>query len=95
MECGAEIAATEFLLSYLRATEIQASLAAVGLLSFIVAWLAGRFLWVVAGVLLGSIISFTLIAILPTNKQGALRSGGARNAESIPQYFDFRPTENA
>jgi Domain of unknown function (DUF1772) len=39
--------------------------------------LAGAsFLWVVAGVLLGSVIPFTLIVILPTNKQGALRSGG-------------------
>jgi hypothetical protein len=26
------------------------------------------FLWVVAGVLLGSVIPFTLIVILPTNK---------------------------
>jgi hypothetical protein len=42
----------------------------VGLLSFIAAWLAGAsFVWVVAGVLLGSVIPFTLIVILPTNKQ--------------------------
>jgi hypothetical protein len=70
MVCGVEIAATEFPLSYRRATVIQASLAAVGPLSSIAAWLAGAsFLWVVAGVLLGSVI-------LPTNKRGALRSGG-------------------
>ena len=41
MECGVEIAATEFPLSYRRATVIQASLAAAGLLSSIAAWLAG------------------------------------------------------
>jgi hypothetical protein len=77
MECGVEIAATEFPLSYRRATVIQASLAAAGLLSSIAAWLAGAsFLWFIAGVLLGSVIPFTLIVILPTNKQGALRSGG-------------------
>jgi hypothetical protein len=70
MECGVELAATEFAPSYRRATVMQASLAAVGLLSSIAAWLAGAtFLWVVAGVLLGSVIPFTLIVILPTNKQ--------------------------
>jgi hypothetical protein len=70
MECGVEMAATEFVPSYRRATIMQASLAAVGLVSSIAAWLAGAsFLWVVGGVLLGSVIPFTLIAILPTNKQ--------------------------
>jgi hypothetical protein len=61
------------------------------------AWLAGTsFLWVVAGVLLGSVIPFTLIVILPTNKQGALRSGGWHEMQNrSPQWFDFRPTENA
>jgi|ERR1700674_3423270 hypothetical protein len=50
MECGVEIAATEFPPSYRRASIIQASLAAVGLVSSIAAWLAGAsFLWVVAG----------------------------------------------
>ena len=70
MECGVEIAATEFPPSYRRASIMQASLAAVGLLSSIAAWLAGAsFLWVVGGVLLGSVIPFTLIVILPTNRQ--------------------------
>ena len=65
-----EIAATEFPPSYRRASIMQASLAAVGLLSSIAAWLAGaRFLWVVGGVLLGSVIPFTLIVILATNRQ--------------------------
>src|SRR5206468_11097166 len=49
---------------------MQAILAAVGLLSSVAAWLAGAtFWWVVAGLLLGSVIPFTLIVILPTNKQ--------------------------
>src|SRR5437870_2686156 len=43
---------------------------ALGLLLSIAAWLAGAtFWWAVAGVLLGSVIPFTLIVILPTNKQ--------------------------
>ena len=70
VECGTELAATEFAPSYRRATVMQVSLAAVGLLSSIAAWLAGAsIVWVVAGVLLGSVIPFTLIVILPTNKQ--------------------------
>jgi len=69
MQCGVEIAATEFAPSYRRATALQATSAAVGLISSIVAWLAGAtFWWLVAGVMLGSVIPFTLLVILPTNK---------------------------
>src|SRR5712692_11149194 len=70
MECGVEIAAAEFPPSYRRASVMQGILAAVGLLSSIAAWLAGStFWWFTAGVLLGSVIPFSLIVILPTNKQ--------------------------
>ena len=69
MECGLEVAATEFAPSYRRATVMQASLAALGLVLSIVAWLAGAtFLWLIGGILLGAVIPFTLIVILPTNK---------------------------
>jgi hypothetical protein len=69
MECGVEVAATEFSPSYRRATVMQATFAAVGLVSSIAAWLAGAtFWWLVAGALLGSVIPFTLFVILPTNK---------------------------
>jgi hypothetical protein len=70
MECGVELAATEFPPSYRRGTIMQVTLAAVCLLSSIAAWLAGAtFWWVVAGVLQVSVIPFTLLVILPTNKQ--------------------------
>jgi hypothetical protein len=70
MECGVETAAAEFAPSYRRASILQATLAALGLVSSIAAWLSGAsFLWVVAGALLGSVIPFTLIVILPTKKQ--------------------------
>ncbi len=70
MECGLEIAATEFPPSYRRASVMQATLAALGLLSSFAAWLAGAtFWWFISGLLLGSVIPFTLIVILPTNKQ--------------------------
>ncbi len=50
MECGVELAATEFSPSYRRATAMQATLAAVGLVSSIAAWLAGAtFWWLVGG----------------------------------------------
>ena len=70
MQCGVKIAATEFVPSYRRATVMQATCAALGLLASVGAWLAGApFSWLVGGVLLGSVIPFTLIAILPTNKR--------------------------
>src|SRR5499433_3856227 len=70
MQCGVELAATEFAPSYHRATVMQATCAAVGLLSSVAAWLAGATIWwLIAGLLLGSVIPFTLIVILPTNKR--------------------------
>ena len=83
MECGVEIAATEFSPSYRRATIMQATCAALGLLSSIAAWLAGAtFWWLVAGVLLGSVIPFTLIVILPTNKRLLSPTLDRRSAET-------------
>lgn len=70
MQCGVEIAATQFAPSYRRATFMQPTCAALGLLASIAAWLAGASLWwLIAGILLGSVIPFTLIEILPTNKR--------------------------
>jgi uncharacterized membrane protein len=68
LECGTELAATEFVPSYRRATLMQASLAAVGLAAALVAWAQGRGLFpLLGGVLLGAVIPFTLVVILPTN----------------------------
>ena len=70
MECGTEIAATEFGPSYRRAVVMQASLAAIGFVCSIIAWFAGASLWwPIGGVLLGLVIPFTLVVILPTNEQ--------------------------
>jgi hypothetical protein len=69
-QCGVEIAATQFAPSYRRATVMQATCAALGLLSSVAAWLTGAtFWWLVGGIMLGAVIPFTLIVILPTNKQ--------------------------
>ena len=70
MECGVELAAAEFPPSYRRATAMQATLAALGVLGSVAAWFAGATLWwLVAGALLGLVIPFTLIVIMPTNQQ--------------------------
>lgn len=68
LACGTVLAATEFVPSYRRASVMQATLAALGLLTSAGAWWQGRgALVLVAGLLLGVVIPFTLLAILPTN----------------------------
>jgi hypothetical protein len=70
LECGTALAATEFGPSYRRATIMQASLAALGFVAALTAWAQRRGLAVLsAGALLGLVIPFTLIVILPTNKR--------------------------
>jgi len=83
MECGGEIATAEFAPSYHRGTILQVTLAAICLLSSIAAWFAGSgFWWLVAGVLLGSVIPFTLNVILPTNKRLLSPELDRRSAEA-------------
>src|SRR5256714_13325409 len=70
MECGTELAATEFGPSYRRAAIMQASLAVLGFVASIAAWLVERN-WglLLGGVLLVAVVPFTLVVILPTNKK--------------------------
>ncbi len=83
IECGVALATTEFPPSYRRGTIMQATLAAVGLLSSIGAWLAGAsFWWLAGGMVLGSVIPFTLIVILPTNRQLLSPTLDRRSAEA-------------
>jgi hypothetical protein len=70
LECGTVLAATEFAPSYRRATIMQASLAILGFAAAVGAWVQGRGLPVLlAGVVLGLVVPFTLLVILPTNKR--------------------------
>ncbi len=70
MECGIDLAVTFFSSSYRRATVMQATLAVLGFLSSILAWVAGANVgWLIGGILLGSVIPFTLIVLMPTNKR--------------------------
>jgi uncharacterized membrane protein len=70
METGIRPALTEFAPSYHRATVTQVSLASTGFLSALVAWiLRSDSRWLIGGALLVSVIPFTALVILPTNKQ--------------------------
>ena len=49
---------------------MQASLAVVGSLLAVAAWLLGAgLIWLLAGLVLGSVVPFTLIVMWPTNKR--------------------------
>ena len=82
MECGTELAATVFGPSYRRAAPMQVALAlaaaAAGLLLW---WIEGRVLWLVGALVIFAVIPFTLIAIMPTNRQ-LLDPGLDRSSEA-------------
>ena len=70
MQCGTETAAAVFGPSYRRATVMQVTLAMVATISSIVSWwLDDSILWAVGALLIFAVIPFTLIVILPTNKE--------------------------
>jgi hypothetical protein len=90
MACGIEIAATEFSPSYRRATVMQASLAIAGFVFAVVAWLTGGTAWwLVGGLLLVSVVPFTLLVIMPTNKallDSSLDKSSARAVELLSRW---------
>jgi hypothetical protein len=56
--------------SYKRATSMQAPLAVLSSLSGLLAWLLGAgTLWLYTAVLIGLVVPFTLIVIMPTNRR--------------------------
>lgn len=68
MRLETRIAARQWAPSYKRATRLQAPLAVVSFLSGLAAWLVGASVgWLVAAVLIGVVVPFTLIGIMPTN----------------------------
>jgi hypothetical protein len=70
LSCGTELALREFAPSYRRATAMQASLAIIGCLTGLwSAWVLGDALVGLGALLLGAVVPFTLIVILPTNKE--------------------------
>ncbi len=69
MACPPGMALAQWRPSYRRATVMQASLALLGFLLALAAWVAGAGgVWLVAGLLQGAVIPFTLLVMWPTNK---------------------------
>src|SRR5712691_1912831 len=69
MSCGSVLAVTEFRPSYERGAIMQATLALTGALAAMVRWgLGGHIGWLVGGLLLGAVVPFTLIVIMPTTE---------------------------
>ena len=70
LQCPTAHAVEQWRPSYKRATIMQASLGVVGVLMAIAAWLVGTGVtWLLAGLVLGSVVPFTLIVIVPTNRR--------------------------
>jgi Domain of unknown function (DUF1772) len=70
MACDTKTAATVWTPSYKRATVMQAPLAALSFLFGVGAWLfGGGILWLMGAVLIGLVIPFTFIGVMPTNHQ--------------------------
>lgn len=77
-------ALAQWAISYKRATLMQAPLAWAGCLTSVTAWLLGASTgWLVAGLLIGAAVPFTLIVIMPTNdKLLAVERDTAASAET-------------
>jgi MFS family permease len=96
LSCGTEVALREFAPSYRLATVMQASLAIGGCVTGLwSAWVL-KDAWVMLGaVLLGAVVPFTLIVILPTNRQlldPALDPHGARAIELLIRWGRLHAT---
>jgi hypothetical protein len=69
MALETRMAAKQWSPSYQRATWMQAPLAVLGFLAGGAAWLGGANVgWLVAAVLIGAVVPFTFIGIMPTNR---------------------------
>lgn len=70
MSCNLAVALAEFRPSYKRATVMQVILAVIGVVEAVVAWYFGRgTATLVAGIVLGTVVPWTLIVIMPINRQ--------------------------
>jgi hypothetical protein len=70
LACGPPMAVAEFRTSYPRAARLQGSLAAVGILCGVGAWLGGApATSLAAGLLLSAVIAFTLVGMMPTSRR--------------------------
>jgi hypothetical protein len=69
MTLDTRFAAAQWAPSYQRATWMQAPLALLSLVTGVTSWLLGGGVgWAIAALLIGAVVPFTLIGIMPTNK---------------------------
>ena len=69
MELDTRYAAAQWSPSYRRATWMQAPLALLSLLTGVGSWLLGAGIgWAIAALLMGAVVPFTFIGIMPTNR---------------------------
>jgi uncharacterized membrane protein len=81
MECGTQLGVAEFGPSYRRGARVQALLAVLGSLLAMLVWIrGGAVAWLWGAVLFFSVVPYTLLVILPTNKQ-LLESSLDRSSE--------------
>jgi hypothetical protein len=70
LSCDTRTAISQWAPSYKRATMMQAPLAVLSLLSGLLTWFLGAgTLWLCAAVLIGLVVPFTFIVIMPTNQR--------------------------
>ena len=69
MTLETNLAAAQWAPSYRRATRMQAPLAGLSLVAGLGSWLMGGGIgWAIAALLIGAVIPFTFIGIMPTNR---------------------------
>jgi len=69
MELDTRFAAAQWVPSYRRATWMQAPLALFSLMAGVGSWLLGAGIgWAIAALLMGAVVPFTFIGIMPTNR---------------------------
>jgi uncharacterized membrane protein len=90
IESGAAAAVRHFGPSARRAAVLQGSLAVAGLVAAAVAWGQGAGTgWLLGGLLLGSMVPFTLIVIMPTNRRlldPSLDTGSSEAVELLRRW---------
>jgi Domain of unknown function (DUF1772) len=88
MTLDTRFAAAQWAPSYRRATWMQAPLALLSLATGVASWLLGGGLgWAIAALLIGAVVPFTLIGIMPTNK-ALLAPGRDLGAEETRALLD-------
>jgi uncharacterized membrane protein len=83
MSCSTEVAATEWVPSYKRATVMQVTLAVVATIAGVIRWWEGAGgMWLAGALLIVSVIPYTAIVVLPTNKKLLARDRDVRSEET-------------